>query len=353
MYIEPTSLYMKDNKGAIRKWSIGVEDGVIKINHGQLNGSMQTQTEDIPAGKGGRSLEEQILSRVSSRIHKQRDKGYSPNIEDAKKRPMNALGLHKPMLAQPISKVKSINFSGASIQPKLDGNRMLITNCNGENIAYTRNGKRIETVDHILDSMIIPEGSTIDGEIYCHGQSLQTIVSWVKRKQDNTARLRYHSYDMINESLSFKDRLSLLSTYDLGERAEIVQTYNVRNEEQVWDIFRHFRNGGYEGAIVRTEGTGYETGKRSKSLIKIKEWLDDEYIVTGVSKSADGWAILECIMKNGNIFTVSAPGSVKEKIYVLENKQAFIGKPITVEYANLTKDGMPFHPVALRWRIDV
>jgi len=354
MDTEPTSLYMKDNKGAIRVWSIGVDDGTIVIEHGQLGGSLQTQTEEVPHGKAGRSLEEQIMSRMASRIHRQRDKGYSHDIKDAQLRPVNLLGLRKPMLAQKIERVKNINFRNAFIQPKLDGNRMLIANDNGEIIAYTRNGKRINTLDHILDFVSIPEGSIIDGEIYCHGETLQTIVSWVKRKQENTSRLRYHAYDMINTD-SFFDRFMKMVSFDLGSGVDTVDTLPISSMEEATQYFRMYRSDGYEGAIIRTDGISYEDGKRSKSLLKMKEWFDDEFLVIGVEESADGWGILQCALKNANkdIFTVSAPGTMEDKKHVLRNKQFYIGKMITVEYSQITKDGVPFHPVATNWRISI
>ena len=34
---------------------------------------------------------------------------------------------------------------------------------------------------------------------------------------------------------------------------------------------------------------GYEDGKRSGSLIKLKDWLDQEFKIVDVSASADGW----------------------------------------------------------------
>lgn len=344
-----TSLYIQDNKGSTREWMIGCEDDTIIIKHGLLNGSMQTQIEQVEKGKAGRSLNEQIMSRIASRIHKQRDKGYSNNIEDTQLKPVNSLGLFKPMLAQKIINRKNIDFKNAFLQPKLDGNRMLITNYLGEIIAYTRNGKKIETLDHIISEINIPEGTTIDGEIYCHGETLQTIVSWVKRKQENTSRLRYHVYDLIDDK-TFKERFANLSEFNLGTKVDFVTTVNVFNMEEVMNEFRSYRNQGYEGAILRLDKVNYEDGKRSKSLLKIKEWFEDEFLVIGIKESKDNWGILECNTRSGKLFTVSAPGTMKNKKMILNNKENYIGRYINIEYSQITKDKIPFQPTAIYWK---
>lgn len=346
------TLYAKDNNGAIRIWQIGIENDKIKIEHGQLGGAIQEQFEEVEYGKAGRDRLEQIESRMRSRINSKIDAGYIESLERAQhEKRTNAAGLLKPMLAQPLKNIKNADYSNAYVQYKYDGNRCLITNQNGELIAYSRNGKRIETLDHILNDVNIPEGTTLDGELYCHGFPLQTIVSWIKRKQAHTDKIKFHAYDII-ENISYQDRLSMLLDLDLkfGPSAELVPTWQVNSFEETQKHFKMARDQGYEGSIIRLDDYGYEDGKRSKGLIKVKAWQDAEFSVADIFKSADGWAILECELPNGKTFRVSAPGSIEEKRYVLENKDYYIFRTIRVEYAQLTKDGVPFHPVAINWR---
>ena len=65
-----------------------------------------------------------------------------------------------------------------------------------------------------------------------------------------------------------------------------------------------------------------------------------------ISASADGWAILHCVTGLGAEFTVSCPGDVYFKRYVLNNKEKYIGKNVTVKFAYWTADNLPFHCVA-------
>lgn len=346
MIIEETKLYMRDNTGAMRQWSISAVGVAITISHGQLGGSMQYQTEVVSEGKASRSLRQQVQSRVDSRVSKQLDKGYITNLEIAQTRKAtNRIGLPKPMLAKKLKDVKNVDFGSAVSQPKFDGNRCMIYCKDGVNRAYSRNGKPMEAIDHILEDIVLTEGQIVDGELYCHGYPLQTIVSWVKRKQANSLKLNYHLYDIITGQ-SYLRRSEIIMNLPHGDSVIPVPGDDCEDVHQLMMNFRKYRKEGYEGAILRWGGAGYEDGKRSKYLVKIKEWEDDEFFVIDVIASMDGWGILVCDDKHGGSFRVSAPGDIVKKRYILMHKNAYIGKEVTVEYANLTKDGVPFHPVA-------
>lgn len=355
MIIKETVLYMKDNTGAMRLWGISSEDDVIVIRHGQVDGSMQYKTEYVVEGKATRSRDEQIMSRMASRIKSQQDKGYITNYFTAEKREhsVNAMGLRKPMLAHKIKDAKNIDYTDAIVQPKFDGNRCLIYCENGINRAYSRNGKPVEAIQHILDDLEPLGDLVLDGELYCHGQSLQTIVSWIKRKQENTLKIKYHLYDIVAPDLPYKRRSDLIRGLPIGSSIEPVYGSPATSYGDVLRAFREYREQGYEGAILRWGQTGYEDGKRSKSLLKVKEWESEEFLVLDVIPSSDGWGILECSLPHYESFNVSAPGTIEQKTEILVNKDHYVGRMVTVEFANYTKDGVPFHPIAIAFRDDL
>ena len=117
-------------------------------------------------------------------------------------KPMNRLGFSKPMLAKKSEDVDMVKMMTKPfyLQHKLDGNRCLIHNDGTGLVAYTRNGKEFKTLKHILELLkdVVPSGWTLDGELYVHGQSLQTIVRWGKCLQPNTLKLEFHCYDDIS-----------------------------------------------------------------------------------------------------------------------------------------------------------
>jgi len=346
-------LYAKDVKGSIRVWMITAHDTGLTIEHGMLGGALQSKEEPISVGKGARTRDQQIYSRFLSRINKQYDQGYDEDLEKVKrKKRTNVMGLLRPMLAAPIKNVRNIDYGQAFYQNKYDGNRCLITKQGGRLVAYSRNGKPVSTISHITSGIQLDEGETIDGELYCHGVPLQRICSWIKREQEATLNLSLRVYDIISER-PYIDRLDRLESLILGDHAGVVPTVRVTHESALDDLLGLSLADGYEGGILRWGEAGYEDGKRSKSLAKIKVFEDDEYRVVNVIASKDGWAILICIIWVDGVektFRVSAPGTMDQKYEIMLHIEDYIGKMVQVKYANMTKDGIPFHPVAIRFR---
>lgn len=368
------TLYIRDNAGKVRYWTCRPEPDGLEIEHGVLGGTPQFQYEAIDFGKGGRDQDEQIESRINSRVSKQLDKGYVEDLSQAETmKPMNRLGFAKPMLAKKSEDV-DMNLMMTKpfyLQRKLDGNRCLVHNDGTGLVAYTRNGKEYKTLKHILEPLeyIIPSGFTFDGELYVHGVPLQTIVSWAKRLQPNTLKIEYHIYDTISDE-GFGARLNeldgVLSRLDgkgypsitkvLTSKFTPENTPNLGGSAvDLAGLLRNARSSGYEGLMFRSDyaldrgsfkKVGYEDGKRSGSLIKLKVWEDQEFPIVDVQPSADGWAILHCLAPNGKPFTVSCPGDIAFKRYVLDHKEKYIGKDVTVQFAYWTEEGLPFHCVA-------
>ena len=123
------TLYIRDNAGKIRYWTCRPEPDGLEIEHGVLGGTPQFQYEAIEFGKGGRDQDEQIESRINSRVSKQLDKGYVEDLRQAETmKPMNRLGFSKPMLAKKSEDVDMVKMMTKPfyLQNKLDGNRCLI-----------------------------------------------------------------------------------------------------------------------------------------------------------------------------------------------------------------------------------
>ncbi len=353
-------LYKVDKTGSERVWSIKIYDNNVVIQYGVLGGATQTQTEVITHGIGGRTHDQQLISRVKSRINKQLDKGYNKTLQDAHDNiGKDASGNLKPMLAQPIKRISYIDWSTAFCQPKYDGHRMMVEVQDGVARAWSRQGKPITSVPHILEPLSnIVSGTILDGELYHHGTPLQTIASWIKRDQPESANLVYIIFDIVHKA-PFIERYNsihmVLRSRVLDNHPHIVvaETGKIDSMDFVGPNLRHQIERGYEGIILRHSTMGYEVGARSRSLIKVKQMFDGEFKCINIRESADGWAILDCVDSEDRRFGVSAPGTMEEKRKVLNNADQYIGKMVTVEYSMLTKDKIPFHPVAIRWREDI
>lgn len=353
-----TTLYIIDEKGLERLWSIEATTNGYEVKHGVVNGELQSEFTPIDFGMANRSQKEQIEARIKYKIQKRIEKGYSRTIEQARIKQgkgMNSIGLPRAMLAKRFEHV-NVDAKEMYIQAKFDGMRCMIYKSGDFVLAYSRNGKPIPAITEIIDTVrALPIDEVIlDGEIYLHGVKLQTILSWVKRRQPETASLNYIVYDMVSPE-RFADRYNLLyriifQYYESNPiHKGITLAATTLGCDCVSSELKYIKSQGFEGLILRCPETPYESGKRSSGLIKVKSMLDDEFKVIGIKASADNWAILTCACEHGE-FNVSAPGNLDAKRKVLQNPDEYLGKKVTVEYSMLTKDSLPFHPVAINWR---
>lgn len=348
------TLYRKNRLG-IGSWRVWAEGSTIFIAHASTNGGSEIiHTEQVPLGLAGRTLQEQIQSRINSRVKRQKDRGYVVSIEEAINRPLtNQLYQPLPMLAKKLDQVS--RWAGKYVmQPKLDGFRCLISRSGDDVIAYTRGGIQLTQIGHIVDSIRdkIPEGVVLDGELYQHGVPLQRIASLAKRKQPGTEHLVYHVYDSFGDD-HFESRYEIAQ--DVVQNAStksiiMVPNYYVSTQDDMWNMFQVFREDRYEGGILRDLHTPYESGTRSSGLIKVKAREDAEFMVIDIIPGSDGLGILVCRMPNGKTFKTLAPGDHDQKRFILVHKEQYIGKMVTVEFANYTSDGVPFHAVATRFK---
>ena len=343
----------KNHRNGVGTWRIWNEGSVIYIAHASVIGGAEVRhTELVPEGKQSRSLLEQVQHRMASRINKQKDKGYVESYDEALKTPTNALNLLQPMLAQPLKRVGKLP-SHVNVQLKYDGHRCLITKYGGDLIAYSRQGKYITTIDHILCDIDIEEGMTLDGELYAHGVPLQTISSWIKRGQVDTTKLMYHVYDIMEDE-PYSERLRILQELNLRNASQLVPTTAFNTSDiSLPNLVKKAKIDNYEGIMVRTDAAGYEAGRRSSSLIKVKEFLDGEYTIIDVTPSKENWGVLVLQTEEGKVFRASAPGTFERKTEILNNKEKYIGQQAVIEYSLLTKDGIPFQPVCSRLVSDI
>lgn len=335
--------------------------GTVIIAHASVEGGSEiTHNDPVYVNASGRTIEQQIELEMRARISRQMDKGYKLDRDEALKGATNQMGLVNPMLAQKVTDVRITQsmLDKAHVQPKFDGHRCLITKLKGDMLAYSRRGKAITTIGHILEDAYnwMQDGDTLDGELYVHGQSLQSISSLIKRDQAGSRALCYHWYDIVDPKRVFHDRWNVVQELHANSKhpqIKLVPTQRVTKMAEVYATFQAHRAQGYEGTMLRVSTAGYETAKRSAQLLKVKERHDCEVTVIGMRASTQGWAILRAKMDTGQEFDISAPGSVAEKTEVLKNETKYIGKRLTIEYANLTAEGLPFHAVATRWHEEI
>jgi len=349
----------RSNSFGVGRWCIWQDDNVIKFGYSALmHGQLATNEEVIEKGKATRTLQEQIDSRINSRIGKMRDKGYKDTIPEAAQGVTNQLGLISPMLAQ---KLKAKSISRKIIQPKINGHRCMITCVDGQIVAYSKQGKIIDTIDHITNEFEgkLPEGDTIDGEVYKHGLKLQKIASLVKRKQKETETLVYYAFDYIvghDSSVENQHRNTILNSMmaHVNPPAFCIPSATVRNIEEAEAIYAEHLAQGFEGSMLRNPSAKYQQGKRSSDILKMKPLFDTEVEVIDIEPSDTGFGLCVCRIEGvDKTFKVLAPGTHQDRYEALDNKAKYIGRQLKVEYRELTADQVPFHAVATEWFVSI
>src|ERR1019366_2230573 len=109
--------------------------------------------------------------------------------------------------------------------------------------------------------------------------------------------------------------------------------------------------------MLRHGTAGYEAGKRSSYLLKVKTFLTDEFEIVDYKMGRgkyEGMPVFSCTTKTDHLFDVLAPGNLEEKRALGINADACIGKLLTVKYQYLTEteEPVPFLPVAICLRDD-
>lgn len=300
---------------------------------------------------------EQAILELASKARLKIDKGYVHTIEEASKPSTNGLGLLKPMLATPLDKVKpeSIDWYTAYAQPKLDGHRALYD----DGVLYSRQGKVLH-MPHIVEAIEASGLSHLhlDGELYIHGMALQHVSRLIKKHTKESLQVEYHIYDMISD-LPFLQRIQELTKSDfiMAEGIRLVDTCGVTDMEHLMEYHHRFREDGYEGTMLRFGTEGYQSDKRSRSLLKIKSFHDAEFEVIGVVAGKPRFSdeneyqvpVWICKTHTGAEFNVTAHGDMIQKDDQWVNRKEHIGQMLTIKYHYLSQDGIPQLPIALRW----
>jgi ATP-dependent DNA ligase len=336
------SLYKKSANDTVQVYTIEESDDGFIIEWGQVGGVMQDkEIEVIP--KGGRNWEQQLDLMVNSRVKKKLDAGYKHTYEEAMlEGATNSIGMLRPMLAKKYGHKyhkSQVSLDNCYVQYKYDGHRCLVHNDGQRITAYSRNGKRIETIDHILMTLDIPTGMTLDGELYIHGVKLQSLTSLIKRHQPGTLELKYMVYDVIGGD-RYSTRHQILQKLNLKDPCILVPTTYYDSTTSIVKKLDKAMEEGYEGLILRGGEWPYECGKRSPGLIKVKSFMDKSFPIIDIIPSVDGWARL---VFDG--FKATAPGTVYEKQRILLDKEKHIGRKARIEYASVTDAGKPFHGI--------
>ena len=225
---------------------------------------------------------------------------------------------------------------------KLDGVRAI---WDGERF-WSRNWKPFNAPDWFRKLM--PAGVVLDGELWAGRGKFAETISAVRRKVPNDPQwkgIQYLVFDLPTMQAPFEARMKKLAqvTRRGKKHLQMVPQKLCVGEKDLAAFHRKISSAGGEGVMLRRAGSPYE-GKRSSTLLKIKEFHDQEARILGHEKGLGKHlgrlgAYRAELLSSGAQFRVGTGLSDTHRERPLP-----VGSIITVRYQELTPAGIPRFP---------
>jgi ATP-dependent DNA ligase len=218
---------------------------------------------------------------------------------------------------------------------------MLVGKRDGKFIMISRTGKPVK-MPHIEAELapLLNEGDFVDGENYTTERSFEQITGMC-RTQDGHSDIeviKFHIFDFYNlmhQNETFNSRLAKMQKFKNLKHCVLVETVWLSTKDKVQAKHDEYASQGYEGIMIRDAHGIYKLAERSNTLLKFKAFQTEEYTIVGAEE--------------GN-FSVRPKGTFEERTEWFRNKNKYVGKPLTVQFQNLTNGGIPRFPVGLAIR---
>jgi len=346
-------LYKYTSKGQVQQWQIKVQDDYFWTEEGIKGGIITTSKPTYCKAKNvGRANAtdpiQQAVAEAKAKWQKKVDGGYNEVLTKEKK-------FFEPMLAHEESKYAKLLFTVPTfIQPKLDGLRCISEN----DTLMSRNGKGYLASPHLYQNKFI-----LDGELYNHEyhDDFNKIVSLCKKQsptveeyKESKDKVQFWAYDFPSHDGVFSARYAALKSAlkQLDNPAyKLVPTYEVKNQAEVDKYHEEFLSKGFEGSILRLDLGPYEN-KRSKQLLKKKDFIDEEFKIIGAEEGEGGRAgtigffVVE--LEDGKTCKSNVKGSHEYLAEVWKDRAKYIGTKATIKYFNRTPDGALRFPYVIK-----
>ena len=365
-----STLYKRDSKGSVRIWKGEVASdndnfywrAISGLEDGKQVESGWKIVEQKNVGKTNEtSLQGQAEQEMLADFNKKLERGYFRSKEE-----IDTFDKIKPMLASKYEDAKlDFDKNEYYTQPKLDGIRCIAR----KNGLWSRAGKEIVAVPHVMEALTVffdkyPD-VILDGELYNHKlrDDFNKITSLVRKTKptdddikESKELVEYHVYDVIQmpdkEENFFSDRIGWFYGQGFSGSVQAVETRRVLDQDQIDRNYGDDLEDGFEGQMIRINAL-YEQNKRSKSLIKRKEFITDEFTVVGVEEGKGNWAghIKRFVLSlpDGTQFGAGVRGTQDIMKAMFESNETPTWA--TLRYFTPTPDGIPRFPVVIDWGV--
>ena len=353
-------LKKKDARGLWRFWWGEVKGQYYQTYSQVYGGQVRTSEPTHPRKNRSRSKHHQCEFELEALYTKRLRLGWKWEKERAGRKEPPPQRFFAPMLAHKYPQRQlALPFY---VQPKLDGVRCIGT----EHGLWSRKNSALTSIPHIRRDVVelvdkYPDITALDGELYLHGWTLPKIsgLARLKSPTPESKMLQYHIFDYIPNRIGepYEDRLARLQRIvGFSEHIKIVRTDLCEEQEDVDFLHRRYCKLGYEGSMHRRMGSMYQF-QRSTSLLKRKDFLDEEARIVSVEEGNGTWRgavkSVGLVDSKGIGFSAGVRGDLSDMQKLWAKRRGLIGQTCTFRYLYRDKkSGKPQLPVATdlhRW----
>ena len=386
---ETVSLIFQDTYDTKRKYYVkkfnvtGTGDLTIDEDYMEFHGMLNTLNARIVTGNAAVELVEMTIGMYAKEDQDllckilDRNLKVGVSLDNFNKTNGETIDKFEVALAKKLQDVKNVDPIDGTwfVSRKMDGARC-ITICNQDWVDgelkqevkfFSRQGKEFTTLSNLIPDvkqMFLAYGAgtfILDGEMCLVDENGDEHFDWIMkeitRKNHTIENPCYQVFDLLNDdwfygretSENFGVRLhTLCETWyqTQPEHIRVAEQERITSQE-IFDKWQEkAKDGNWEGLMIRKD-VPYE-GKRTGNLLKIKAMQDAEYVVEGVINGkatyneggAKEYDIISALMirHKGNLVKVGSGLSKEQRIGWYSRPDEIIGKVITVQYFEETKD---------------
>jgi DNA ligase-1 len=253
------------------------------------------------------------------------------------------------------------------VSRKIDGARCIgIVDSNGDTTFYSRTGKEFDTLAvvrggikalNITDVVFDGELCLVDDD---GNEDFQGVMKQLKKKDHTISNPSFKIFDMLTHDEFYSKRGEQNRPYSIryNNLREVMRDNTcaclsvlsqelIKDDDHFAEWTKRGNDYGWEGVMLRADEP-YK-GKRSKDLLKVKKFFDDEYEVLDTEMGPfryvkDGAeceeAMLSCVMiqHKGHTVRVGSGFSIEQRQDFYKNPKKILGKIIQVQYFEETKN---------------
>lgn len=278
------------------------------------------------------------------------------------------------MLAKSYDPQRISNWEYITMEPKLDGIRVIIMVHPDKSVTYqSRNGRLLDMFSH-LDAAAnrlarrlakrdgtYKSGAALDGEMVSESAKFADISGAIHRKNHTADYARFHCFHVMPMSDFYKGIDAVSQLQRMHQLKQCVDNSRdliryrapifVESDSAVQQYYARLRKSGYEGAMVKRVALPW-AGKRSDGWLKMKPTETEDVLVTSIKpgkgkyKGTIGALVCNRVLKDGKLGArVQVSGMTdKQRDEWQEHPNRILQKMIEVEFHEPTESTKLRHP---------